>query len=43
MDAINKIERACTSQDVKTLECAMISKLGSDIDSIDESDIRNPN
>ena len=39
----NKIERAYSSQDVKALECAMIGKLGSDINSIDASDIKNSN
>ena len=43
MATSNKIERAWTSQDVKALDCAMISKLGPDINSIDEGDIRNPN
>ena len=43
MAASNKIERAWTSQNVKALECAMISKLGSDINSIDEADIQNIN
>ena len=38
-----KIERAWTPKDVKAFDCAMISKLGSDINSIDEGDIRNPN
>ena len=43
MAAINKIERAYTPQDVKAQECAMIGKLGSDINSIDASDIKKPN
>ena len=43
MATSNKIERAWTSQDVRSLDCAMISKLGSDINSIDECDIQNPN
>ena len=43
MAASNKNGRAWTPQDVKALECAMISKLGTDINSIDQADIRNPN
>ena len=39
----NKIELAYTSQDVKAQECAMINKLGTDINSFDEGDIKNPN
>ena len=41
MATSNKIERAYTSQDVKAQECAIISKDGSDINSIDESDTPN--
>ena len=43
MATSNKIERAWTPQDVRALDCAMISKLGTDINSIDAADIRNPN
>ena len=43
MAASNKIERAYTSQDVRAQEFAMLSKLGIDIKSIDEGDIKNPN
>ena len=43
MAASNKNGRAWTPQDVKALECAMISKLGTDINSIDQADIQNPN
>ena len=39
MATSNKIEHAWTSQDVKALDCAMISKLGIDINSIDGDDI----
>ena len=30
-------------QDVKALDCAMINKLGTDINSFDQADISNPN
>ena len=43
MAASNKIECACTSKDVRAQECAMISKFGSDINSMDASDINNLN
>ena len=39
----SKIELAWTPQDVKALDCAMISKLGFDINSIDAADVQNPN
>ena len=39
MDTSKKIERAYTSKDVKSQECAMISKLGSQLmrDNVEES------
>ena len=42
MATSNKIESAYTSQDVKAQECAII-KLGTEINSIDEGDMKNPN
>ena len=42
MATSNKIKHAYTSKDIKTLECAMISKTGTDINSIDKSYIVNP-
>ena len=42
MATSNKIEQAWTSKDVKALDCAMNSKLGSGINSINEGDIQNP-
>ena len=43
MASSKKNERAWTPQDVKALDCAMINKLGTDINSIDQADIPNPN
>ena len=43
MASSNKNERAWTPQDVTELDCAMIDKLGTDINSIDQADILNPN
>ena len=43
MATSNKIERAYTSQDIKTQKYAMVNKMETDINSIDKGDIKNLN